>query len=175
VKKALLVMTLCFLASCGLLAVPALQQIEWREYSYPDDGFAVSAPGKPVLQTQNTDTAVGMVEAHNYIVDLGNDSGLAINATNMKQAEGIDVRMVLEAAKKGIAEQTNGKITSEKDVSLNGNLGLEFELQNDAYHIRARYFFFKGRLLALLAMAPGKRPIPSEADRFFNSLRMLNP
>ena len=27
----------------------------------------------------------------------------------------------------------------------------------------------------VLAMAPANRPIPSEADRFFNSLRMLNP
>jgi hypothetical protein len=39
-----------FLAITGLvLTAPAISAERWREYTYPDDGFSASFPGKPVF------------------------------------------------------------------------------------------------------------------------------
>ena len=34
----------------------------WKEYSYPDDGFAMEAPSQPTLEKQRQATASGNIE-----------------------------------------------------------------------------------------------------------------
>ena len=168
-----------FLSSV-LFAAPALQQQnsnskdEWKEYSYESDGFAVSAPAEPVLNKQSQSTAAGNVEVHNYAIELGNNSGVMISSTQFPTAQG-DPKTMVQAAKNGAVNTMNAKITSEKEITLDGNPGVQFDAENANFHVHSRMYVVKGRLLTLLAVAPADGKIPPTADRVFDSFKLKEP
>jgi hypothetical protein len=170
-KKYLWIATLLALLTCSALAVPV--QSGWKEYVYAEDGFAISAPIQPTVQTESKDTPVGPVDAHNYVVDLGNDIAIGVNATDFKMGQGIDAKLVLAATKAGLAESLQAKIISEKEISLGSEPGLELELSTDSNHMRFRYFFIEGKLFALMSTAPLAKPFAPETTRMFDSFRLV--
>jgi len=64
-----------FLAVIGLfLAGPAHSAENWREYTYPEDGFSASFPGKPVIAKRLSRTSQsfnGAVPERTYSVNEG--------------------------------------------------------------------------------------------------------
>ena len=46
-------------------------------------------------------------------------------------------------------------------------------MATDTHHMQARYYMVKGKLVAMLALAPISTPIPAEAGRVFDSLRLF--
>jgi hypothetical protein len=159
------------LLACAVLAASA--QRDWKEYVYAGDGFAISAPLQPAFAKETKDTGIGPVEAHNYTMDLGNETSVGINVTDFKIGQGIDAKLILEATKAGIAGSLNGKIVSEKEVSLGSAPGIQFDLETDANHMRFRYFFIEGKLFALISAAPRAKSFAPETDRIFNSFRLV--
>jgi hypothetical protein len=128
---------------------------------------------QPTLQTESKETPVGSVDAHNYTVDLGNNTAVGVNATDFKIGQGLDARLILAATKAGLAESLQGKIVSEKEISLGSEPGLELELVTDTNHLRFRYFFIDGKLFALMSTAPLARPFAPETTRMFDSFRLV--
>ena len=166
--------------SSALFAAPALQQQnsnssnskdEWKEYSYASDGFAVSAPAEPVLNKQSQSAPAGNVEVHNYTIELGNNSGVMISSTQFPSAQG-DPKAFLQGVKNSAAGAMNGKITSEKEITLDGNPGVQFEVDSQNFHVRSRMYVVKDRLLTLVAVAPNDSKIPPTADRVFDSFKL---
>ena len=170
-KKYLWLAMLSVLLVCSALAVAV--QSGWKEYVYAEDGFAISAPMQPTLQTESKDTPIGSVDAHNYTVDLGNETAVGVNATDFKMGQGIDAKLVLAATKAGLAESLQAKIVSEKEISLGSEPGLELELVTDSTHLRFRYFFIDGKLFALMSTAPLAKPFAPETTRMFDSFRLV--
>jgi hypothetical protein len=155
------------------MSVSALAQDGWKEYPFPEDGFSISAPAKPAFAKESTETAIGPLEQHTYQVQLGADSGLMINTTDFKQGDSLPLKKLLEAGMNGAAENSKSTASKEKDVSLEGNAGIEFELANETFHARVQLFFVNGKMLTVMAAAPAAKPIPAEADRFFSSLKLI--
>jgi hypothetical protein len=158
-------------------ALPAMQQNpkdEWKEYPYAGDGFSVSAPAEPVLTKQNKDTTAGPVEVHNYAIELGNNSGVMISSTQFQNVQG-DPKALVQGAKTGAIGAMNAKITSEKEITIDGYPGIQFDAESENFHIRSRMYMIKGRLLTLLAIAPADSKIPAAADRVFDSLKLKEP
>ena len=170
-KKCFQAALLPALLACVALAAQA--QGGWKEYVYAEDGFAISAPSQPVLQSESKDTPIGSVDAHNYTLDMGNDTAVGVNATDFKIGQSLDAKLVLEATKAGLAESLQGKIVSEKEISLGSAPGIELELVTEANHMRFRYFFIGGKLFALMSMAPLARPFAPETSRIFDSFRLV--
>jgi hypothetical protein len=170
-KKNLWLAMFSVLVVCSALAVAA--QSGWKEYVYAEDGFAISAPIQPTVQTESKDTPIGSVDAHNYMVDLGNNTVVGVNATDFKMGQGIDSKLILAATKAGLAESLQGKIVSEKEISLGSEPGLELELVTDSTHLRFRYFFIDGKLFALMSTAPLAKPFAPETTRIFDSFRLV--
>lgn len=159
------------LLACVALAAPV--QGGWKEYVYADDGFAISSPMPPTLDAQATETPLGSMDAHNFTVDLGNDTSVGVNATDLKMGQGIDAKLVLGGIKAGLVQSLQGKIVSEKEISLGSNPGVEFELVAETNHMRIRCFFIEGRLFALISTAPLAKPIAPETTRMFDSFRLV--
>jgi hypothetical protein len=143
------------------------------EYVYAEDGFAISAPAQPTLQTQATETPIGPLDAHSFTVDLGNDTTVGVNATDLKMGQGIDAKLILGGIKAGLAESMQGKIVSEKEISLGSNPGVEFELVAETNHMRIRCFFIDAKLFVLMSTAPLAKPIAPETGRIFDSFRLV--
>ncbi|SRR6266481_191844 len=163
----------------GLLLVFATvlafcQNSEWKEYTYAADSFAVTAPAKPESQNQSVDTAVGQVQAHNYFITLGDNTGVLISVTDFGKDKAISPRQVLQGAKNGSLKSINGKLISEKEISLQNYTGLEFEMEAAAYRAWACYYIVEGKLVAVMSVAPLGKPFASQTGRLFESLR-LNP
>src|SRR4029077_3638625 len=82
---------------------------------------------------------------------------------------------LLQSAKNGAIESTNATLTSEKEIMLDGNPGLEFEAKADTVRVRARIYMVKTRLLTVLARAPLNAPFPAELSRIFDSVKLIKP
>ena len=160
------------LVFAGLVAFG--QNSDWKEYTYAADSFAVTAPAKPESQNQSVDTAVGQMQAHNYLISLSDNTGVVISVTDFGKDKTISPRQALQGAKDGSLKSINGKLISEKEISLQNFTGLEFELETAAYHARARMYIVETKLVAMMSVAPLGKPFASQTGRLFESLR-LNP
>ena len=154
---------------------PQDTQNQWKEYSYASDGFAVSAPEQPGFIKQDKPTASGTVEVHNYSIELGNNSGVMISATQYPAQPKDSPKTILQSAKNGAIGAVNAKLISEKEITLNDFPGLEFEAATDDFHMRVRMYLAKTRLITMMAIAPKDSTIPATADRVFSSFKLLPP
>src|SRR5579864_2107742 len=145
---------------------------EWKQYSYPSDSFSVSSPTEPVFTRQDKPTATGTVEMHNYTIEMGNNSGVMISSAQISGADTVSPQTLLQGAKNGAIQTVNARLTSEKEITLDGNPGLQFEAENDAFHVRARMYIVKARLITVLEIAPQSTAIPADAERLCNSIRL---
>ena len=146
---------------------------DWKEYSYATDGFAVTAPSSPSFSKQNKETPGGSVEVHNYAIELGNNSGVMISSTQIPGAEKAPPKPLLQKAKEGAVGAMGAKITSEKEISLDSFPGIEFVAESENFHLRARMYIVKEKLLSLLAIAPKDTALPPGSDRILDSLKLL--
>src|SRR5215813_7058320 len=174
-KRAASLLVLAIAGAWLAAALPQNTQKDWKEYAYNGDGFAVSAPSEPVMTKQEKETPTGNVEVHNYAIELGNNSGVMLSSAEIKGAEGVDPKLLLQNAKTGAVTAMNAKITTEKEITLETNPGVQFEAESENFHVRARMYMIKGKLLTLLAVAPATTAIPANADRIFASLKLLKP
>jgi len=157
-------------------AVSVGQTAAWKEYKYADYGFAFTSPSQPLSDKQTTVTAIGEVELQIYSIDLGGDSGVLISIADFgKQSEKMAARDVLQAMKNGSLHTDTMKLVSEREISLDNNPGLEFEIADLRYHGRARYYFIKGRVIGLFSVAPASKPFSADANRVLDSFRLLKP
>ena len=145
----------------------------WKEYQYDNDGFALSAPAKPSLETTLTETATGQIEVHLYKIDLGGDTGIMVGITDYGNKAKLSTQ-VFQSLKDAALAKVNGKIASEKSISLDGNPGIEFELTaSDGAHTRSRYYVIGNRVIALASYAGQGSPLPADTTRILDSLRLL--
>ena len=64
-------------------------------------------------------------------------------------------------------------LESEKEISLDGNPGIEYEIEGSSEHYRTRYYLVNGKFFALQSFAPPGEPFVADTDRIFDSLRLL--
>lgn len=166
--------TFFYLLVTSILFASSWQQTpadQWKEYSYPDDGFLVSAPTEPVL-TKSPPLPAGQPEPRNYAIDLGNNCGVMVSSTEIKGAESVAAKSLLAGAKNGAVQAMKATLTSEKELTLEEYSGIEFEAENESYHVRGRMYVVKSRLFTLLAVAPKSTAAPPEAGRVLDSFKL---
>lgn len=145
----------------------------WKEYQYDNDGFALSAPAKPSLETTVVETAVGRAEMHQYKIDWGDDTGIMVSVTDYGNKTKISSQ-VFQSVKDAVVAKVNGKVVSEKSISLDEKPGIEFELTaSDGYHARFRYYVIGNRLVSVVSYSGQGRPLPADTTRILDSLRLL--
>ncbi|MFY9620207.1 MAG: hypothetical protein WAM70_12515 [Pyrinomonadaceae bacterium] len=93
-------------------AVVFCQTSTWKTYEYPEDGFAVTAPTKPVFEKEPGEKPIE--EIHFYSVDLGGSSGVMFAITDFHEEPTVPLRDVLHAAKNGGLTRTKSRLVSEK-------------------------------------------------------------
>jgi len=159
---------------CTAFAAGA-QSGEWKEYVYRADGFAVAAPRQPVMSKRTVDKAPGgPVEIHFYNIDTSNGTGLMAIASDRHPNDRRAAQQVLSDAKTGGAAAAKATIDAERPISLDNNPGLEIEFSNDKYHGRTRVYLVGRKLYQIMSVAPASQPLPSEADRFYKSFRLVS-
>lgn len=147
------------------------QSSTWKTYSYPADGFSISAPSEPQLSSQNVPTDAGTFVVHLYASNAGtvalyvgrNDYGSAMN--------GRDPHTVLTAAMNGAATAQNGHLTKSQNIQIGKYPGYSFEGVNDQGHFYARNYLVGSVLYQLIVMVPTNQTY-GDAEQFLGSFRL---
>jgi len=143
--------TAAVLAFCAISAFG--QTPDWKEYEYAKDGFAITSPFKPRFEEQLVDTEGGKLEMHNYDVGISPPWSIIVSVTDLTRFGDMPSRALLQAAKKGSADEVKGSVTSEKEISLDGTVGIEYEIDAAHAHSWVRCYYVGGRTIAIISGA----------------------
>jgi hypothetical protein len=141
---------------------------KWKEYTYKNDGFAISAPSKPVMGESR---AAGGQEVHTYYILIVEGSGILVVYSplipeNLKSPE-----KVLSDGRDGAAR--NGKVVSETQITLGGYPGLDYEVLTAKQRYHWRCFVADKKLYQILSYAPPEHMFLPETDRVIESFKLI--
>ncbi|HEY3767296.1 MAG TPA: hypothetical protein VGN44_01375 [Candidatus Angelobacter sp.] len=160
-------MLFLLLVMVGGLAAQKNQSPQWKEYTYQEDGFAISAPAPPAIapDPQAADVQIYRWElAPNVLFTI--HSGARPNCPN-----------VLASLKNSLLKNQYGEYVpgSRKDISLSGNAGFEYEMAlKTGRKTFERLYCTKGKSFSLTVAYPGNQTRSATADKMFSSFRLLS-
>jgi len=163
-RKHLSIIVICLL-SC-LLQAQKPDPPEWKEYTFPADNFAVTAPFSPQTYPDSQKEGVRI-----YHWDLGPRMILTLRAGLSTTCHDTLKKFREAIAKDPRQTDVPGSL---KDVSKNGLEGLEYESHYPGGWGADRVYCSKDRGYALSLGYPANQPRPKNAERIFNSFRLLN-
>src|SRR5262249_28590996 len=132
------------LLSCSLV-IACKKGDGWEEYKYRDAGFAISSPSLPIPRPTQPDEP----NTRAYGIKYDNRSEILITAGPLDMFESLPDAEKLQRLKDLTVQGTSSKLISEKEVSLEGNPGIEMELESHSRHLRERYYLVNGRILTI--------------------------
>lgn len=146
------------------------ENLEWKKYTFPTDGFSLIAPELPKAHD-----SVVLRGATSYTIPLeGSDTlGVVLKVTK-KAGDCAEAISQLKERVRG-RRDPSAEIVSAKDISLDGRPGFEYVWKkSDAYSILERWFCVDGRLYIFSVSSSSARPFPVEASRVLDSFRILS-
>jgi hypothetical protein len=157
---------------CTLCAVVAFCQAgAWKEYTYAGDGFAISSPVEPSLEKRTMKPMAGEVEAHFYYIPM-QDFQMFLMYAPLHPNDKRTPEQALNDSRKGIA-LSGAKLISEKTISIGKYPGIELETEDAQFHQRGRFYAVDRKIYTLAVSAPKDRPFPAEAQRWYESFRLV--
>jgi hypothetical protein len=145
----------------------------WREYSYPEEGFAMTAPVRPAFEKEQHATESGSLELRQYSVDLAGGIEVVMSVSDLPNSNHATPKAILQGAVNGSLPPTKATKISQKDIELQQVPGIEFEAKSGDYRLLGRYYWKNGRLFSLLAVAPWGTSMPADAVRIMDSLKFV--
>jgi hypothetical protein len=160
------------LAFLCLAPVLHAQKDSWQTFSYPSEGFSISLPSAPTMNSQEVPTEVGTFQLRAYLVE-SNSAALYVGICDYgEKALGRDPQTVLKGAKEGAVSNVKGHLIRERAITLGTAPGVEFEAENDTLHFFARIYFVGTTLYQTLTAAPINDPYPY-VMRFEDSFQFI--
>lgn len=154
------------------LAGAALAQ-GWKPYNSAPGKFSIDFPGTPETRSQDITTRVGKVKMHLFQVAKGQSAFLVSYSDYPASAiKGSDPKKMLDGARDGAVSNVQGKLLSEKGMSIGGNPGRELKVEAKGLSMTQRMFLVKNRLYQVLALVPIDRPNNPDVPRFLNSFKI---
>lgn len=157
-----------FLAGATLGA----QTTTWKIYTYSSDGFSVSFPSDPAVESHTVPVESLSLELRTYLVE-DPPAGMMIGVSALGAlAAGKDPDALLQGGKEGALKNTQTHLVSEKKISLGANPGLEFEAENESLHATIRIYLAETTLYEAIVAHPIGKPY-EHAAVFFDSFRLI--
>jgi hypothetical protein len=159
-----------------VLACSSLSATKWENVTEGD--LSVEMPGKPTKQSQDIPSAGGKATGQMLTLDKGAEAYvLAFHEFPPLVANAnIDPQVLLKGASEGAAKNINGRITSQRDVSVAGHPGTEIigEGSKDGKDVEftIRMYWAKPRLIQTLYLSEKGKGDKSNATKFLDSLKI---
>lgn len=145
----------------------------WREFSLPAGRFSVLMPGTPKTTRRTIRTEIGDVAATRYTTtDAANVTyDVLLNDYPKAGIARANTQKLLDSVRDGLVYQTQGRLVSEKPITLANFPGRDQEIAGaNGTHYRVRLVWAGTRLYQIMAVTPGT-PRP-DANLFFDSFRI---
>ncbi len=153
-------------------ATASAQVLQWKLYSYPQDGFAALFPSQPNTQKKNVETPAGIFELRSYVANAG-DASLFVSVCDYGTAfEKKDPRQLLLGAKNSALANSGARLLNETSIALGPNHGLQFVAENLATHYTARFYIVGSTLYQAIVVFPLNKPF-DQANEFLNSFKLI--
>lgn len=147
---------------------PAAGTHNWRRYHYDADGFTVEFPAEPQTKANGRRTGT------RYIVALDNNKlAYLVEASALPSDSKKNSQQVLDDYLHGTVKGTKGQVKDSHAVTLRGNPGREFMLENDTMIFRGRVYLVQKTLYQVVVASTKDLAGVAEAERFQNSFDLL--
>lgn len=150
------------------------QPISWRDFSQTDYGFTVRLPGEPHKETVKINPNDSRLDMHNWIA-IG-ENGLVYQVAFQQllavPENDYNANIYIESLRDGLAEGIEGKVVSERRITLNGHPGREFKIKSAKMRALGRLFLVGSRVYILNLMTANGEVNQSAANDYFDSLKI---
>jgi hypothetical protein len=164
-------LVLALVSSC---LAPALAS-SWKVYKSAAGRFSVSLPGDPLtmkmpLKVRDVKLDLHMVATKGPDQAFYSVSYCDLPASVMSASE---PKTVVDRFVHGMLQKLNGEVLSSREIKLGSIPGMEFTVrQSGGKAALCRVYYTSYRMYqAILQLDPGQ-PVPSDFDKFFNSLKI---
>jgi len=158
----LVLLSCCFVIACK-------KGDGWDEYKYKDAGFGISAPSLPIPRPTSPDEP----NTKAYGLKYPNRSEILFSMGPLDMYENLSDKEKLQKLKDLTVQGTSSKLISEKEIALDGNPGIEMEIESNHSHSRQRFYLVNGKILSIQSSAPLDQPFVADTNRIFDSLHLL--
>lgn len=159
-------------AATALLPLPALAQ-EWKQYSYPDAGFAIQFPEPPAVQHSTYQSPAGVALPMTRYVAHQDGIVYTLDIVDFGGGHADGTSTIAETEKSFAA---SGKVTVAIDARVNREFGRELSVSGaDGSRSAVAIFFVDGHLFLLQgrSLPPDAITRSGDAVRFEESLQFI--
>jgi hypothetical protein len=161
----------------GMLAdPPGRAQGVWKELQAKSQRFAISMPGEPDHQKQTIPSPQGQLHVDVYTFQR---PSTIYSITAIEYPEGAiqpdSVEETIKRTRDGMAKSLEGKITTERELTLSGQLGREFQCSmKNGMFARVRIYVVKNRMYEIVTATLPENRQGGDLVRYLNSFRLLS-
>lgn len=163
------VLALVLLIAC---ATARAQSGTWKTYSYPADGFSISAPAEPQLTQQDVPTEAGNFTVHMYIVALENAQLVAAMNDYGSAMNGKDSQAIVDGAMNGAINNVKAHLIQSSKIAIGNHPGNSYEAENDQFHFSGRIYIAGSVLYQMMVVTPINQKY-ADTERFFASFQLI--
>ncbi len=144
----------------------------WKTYSYPADGFSISAPAEPQMSQQDVPTDSGTFTVHMHVVSLDNAQLVAAMNDYGSAANGRDPQAIADGAMHGAVSNVKAHLIQSSRISIGNHPGNSFEAEGDQFHLSGRIYVVGTVLYQLMVITPINQKY-ADIERFMNSFQLI--
>ncbi len=165
-----------FCLTPGLAAQASPGPPDGTTVSPPDRSFSIQFPAAPTEKVEKNKTAGSTIEIKTYwLAPAGGNPGffLSYSARLAGSAPAPPPDSHLEQAKKAVLATTQGRLVSEKKITLGSHPGLELHIAAPMNsQLRTRIYVVQGRLYQVFVVGSPRQMQQPAVERFLNSFKL---
>lgn len=149
------------------------QPVSWREFSQPEFGFSVRLPGEPFKNRVKVNPNDPRLDMHFW---MAKGEGALIYQAAFQQLlaapdDAAQIKILLDSFRDGVVSGAEGKVVSEKQITLDGNPGRELRVKAENMKGVARIYLIGSRIYLLNILNGLGEVSPKVADEYFASFK----
>lgn len=141
-----------------------------------DEGnFSINFPGTPTEETQSVPTEVGNIEMVTFMYEKSATEVYMVAYSDYPSAliELSNAKDLLGGAKDGALGTYGATVSTEKDITVDGNPGMYFKANSDSYYVTYEIYLVENRLYQIVILKDGAYATEDDYNKFTKTFKLL--
>jgi hypothetical protein len=167
-----LIVQLCLAAALLLAADDA--NTKPGDFAPKGGRFTVQMPGQPKEQTNKVNTAIGPIDVHLFVSAPDPNTAYIVGYSDYPEEmiKKSDSQKILDGARDGAVKNVNGKLDSEKKITIDGHPGRDFSIATEHFEGRDRIYLVNNRLYQVMMVGSRDFVTSKDAEKFLDSFKL---
>lgn len=137
--------------------------------------FTINFPGTPTEETQSVPTEVGNIEMVTFMYEKSATEVYMVAYSDYPSAliELSNAKDLLGGAKDGALGTYGATVSTEKDITIDGNPGMFFKANSDSYYVTYEIYLVDNRLYQIVILKDGAYASESDYNKFTKTFKLL--